>query len=94
MRASAHASLLAAARKGLRDGTISLPMPFAIVASLLVHAVVLSLTFSGAQPTPNIEDRNLEVVLVNARRERAPEQADVLAQANLDGGGPVSEQAL
>ncbi len=94
MRASAHASLLAAARKGLRDGTISLPMPFAIVASLLVHAVVLSITFSGAQPTPNIEDRNLEVVLVNARRERAPEQADVLAQANLDGGGPVSEQAL
>lgn len=94
MRASAHASLLAAARKGLRDGTLSLPMPFAIVASLLVHAVVLSITFSGAQPTPNIEDRNLEVVLVNARRERAPEQADVLAQTNLDGGGPVSEQAV
>lgn len=56
--------------------------------SLLLHLFLLSVHFG----LPEREDavlpnRALDVVLVNARHAQAPEQADVLAQANLDGGG-------
>jgi periplasmic protein TonB len=69
-----------------RDGSASLPLPFAVVVSLLLHAVVLTITFS-VTPSPRQPVQQLDVVLVNARHEKPPEQADVLAQANLDGGG-------
>jgi len=32
-------------------------------------------------------DPGLEVILVNAKHDKAPLKADALAQANLDGGG-------
>ena len=56
--------------------------------SILLHMVVLALRFSpfdlakfdrGVQP--------LEVALVNAKSQSKPARAEVLAQANLDGGG-------
>lgn len=86
----ARDSLLSRFRDGARDGGASLPLPFAIVASLLLHGTLLSLTFDTTPPPERAQVRNLEVVLVNARREQAPEQAEVLAQANLDGGSPVT----
>lgn len=54
--------------------------------SMLLHAFVLAVhfrmpDFKFARP------EGLEVVLVNARHQKAPEKADKLAQANLDGGG-------
>ena len=60
----------------------------ALVLSLAVHALVLAIHFRfpevfrrpGASPP-------LEVVLVNARTESKPVKAELLAQANLDGGG-------
>jgi len=60
----------------------------AFALSLGVHAAVLAVRFvnpealrwrSAAPP--------LEIVLVNARSERAPPNPEALAQANLDGGG-------
>ncbi|WP_332671022.1 TonB family protein [Aromatoleum sp.] len=60
----------------------------AFAASLLLHAIILSVNF--ALPKYDAErdhDSKLEVVLVNARHARAPEKAEVLAQSNLDGGG-------
>jgi protein TonB len=65
---------------------------FALGASILLHAVALSIHFKlpdiirdkyGAMP--------LEVVLVNSRTKASPVKADVLAQANLDGGGNTEE---
>src|SRR5699024_6398233 len=68
-----------------------LPFMLAFGVSVALHAMILSITFSG--DTPSLEkDRGVEVVLVNARHDRAADQADVLAQANLDGGGTTDDE--
>lgn len=60
----------------------------AVVVSLFLHALLLSIRFElPDRQQARDRDRGLEVVLVNARHARAPDQADALAQANLDGGG-------
>jgi protein TonB len=56
--------------------------------SVLAHASLLVVRFAAPdafrlQPA----DPGLEVILVNAKHERAPVKAEALAQANLDGGG-------
>jgi protein TonB len=61
---------------------------FATGVSLLAHGVLLAVTFVApknfkVEPT----DPGLEVILVNAKHDKAPLKADALAQANLDGGG-------
>lgn len=60
----------------------------AIAISLLVHGALLAIRFAPPEalrfrPT----DPGLEVILVNARHDSRPVQAQALAQANLDGGG-------
>ncbi|MDF3035215.1 MAG: tonB, partial [Paucimonas sp.] len=60
----------------------------AFVVSVAMHGLLLAVRFaapdlSKLQPT----DPALEVILVNAKHDKAPLKADVLAQANLDGGG-------
>lgn len=64
----------------------------AVVISLLLHGVALSVEFRfpAAEKSRN-RDSSLEVVLVNARHAKAPDQAETLAQANLDGGGSTDE---
>jgi periplasmic protein TonB len=60
----------------------------AIGWSVLLHMVVLAIHFSPVK-VPSF-DRNgppLEIALVNAKSESKPTKADILAQANLDGGG-------
>ena len=60
----------------------------AIGASVLVHLIVLAIHFSPFS-LKNTNDKGppLEVALVNARTIAKPTKADILAQANLDGGG-------
>jgi protein TonB len=63
-------------------------MMIAIAFSVLAHASLLAIRFAAPdafrlQPA----DPGLEVILVNAKHERAPVKAEALAQANLDGGG-------
>jgi protein TonB len=63
-------------------------MMIAITFSVLAHASLLAIRFAAPdafrlQPT----DPGLEVILVNAKHERAPVKAEALAQSNLDGGG-------
>ena len=60
----------------------------ALSASILVHAVLLAIRFRPFDPT-RLQDRTppLEVALVNAKSKSKPAVADILAQANLDGGG-------
>ena len=56
--------------------------------SVLLHLVVLALRFSPFDLAKF--DRNappLEVALVNAKSQSRPAKAEILAQANLDGGG-------
>ncbi|CAL93325.1 energy transducer TonB [Azoarcus olearius] len=84
-RAGRSATLGAIAR-----GTPLLVLAFAL--SGLLHATLLAVHFVSPPPKPT-RDRGLEVVLVNARHARAPDQAQVLAQANLDGGG-TSDKAV
>jgi protein TonB len=60
----------------------------AIGSSFFIHAVFLSFQFS---PLANVTSKplasGLEIILVNARHEKAPTKAEALAQANLSGGG-------
>ena len=60
----------------------------AVAVSVLAHAALLAVRFAAPdafrlQPA----DPGLEVILVNAKHQRAPLKAEALAQANLDGGG-------
>jgi protein TonB len=60
----------------------------AIAGSILLHAILLALRFSPLDLSAL--DRNgppLEVALVNAKSKTKPTKAEILAQANLDGGG-------
>ncbi|MCC6608493.1 MAG: energy transducer TonB [Burkholderiales bacterium] len=65
-------------------------MVAAVVVSIVVHAVALSLNFKlpgGGRLKP--QPQTLDVVLVNSKTKSAPEKPQVLAQANLDAGGNV-----
>ena len=62
-------------------------LPLTLAVSVVLHAIVLLITFAppdfpGAKFVPH-----LDVVLVNSKTAAKPVKADALAQANLDGGG-------
>lgn len=64
------------------------PLAIAIAASLLAHAALLAVRFAPPDAFRfRPADPGLEVILVNAKHDKAPTKADALAQANLDGGG-------
>jgi protein TonB len=65
----------------------------ALMASLALHGLVMSTQFTLVNPRL-FEDLNppMEVVLVNTQTRDAPLKPDVLAQANLAGGGNVDEE--
>lgn len=65
----------------------------AILISAILHVLVIfSMHFTAANPKL-FENTSppIDVVLVNAKTQAKPLQADVLAQANLDGGGNVDD---
>jgi protein TonB len=82
------------ARGGLAAGLTAPPppasgdiLPIALAVSVVLHAIVLLITFAppvfdGSKSVPH-----LDVVLVNSKTSSKPVKADALAQANLDGGG-------
>lgn len=60
----------------------------ALAVSVAAHAALLAVRFAAPDAfRQRPADPGLEVVLVNAKHDRAPLKADALAQANLDGGG-------
>ncbi len=76
----------AASRVKFFRQNFALSLAFAV--SAIVHLALLAVHFvapdlSRFQPT----DPGLEVILVNAKHDKAPLKAEALAQANLDGGG-------
>jgi len=64
----------------------------ALGLSLVAHAAMLAVRFVAPAPAPvQAADPGLEVILVNAKHNKAPLKADAVAQANLDGGGTVDK---
>jgi protein TonB len=67
-------------------------LQLALLASVLVHAAVLSVRFVDPEGFNRVfQDTPLEVILVNAKSNQAPEQAKAIAQANLAGGGEAAK---
>ena len=64
----------------------------ALGLSIVLHAVALSIHFKLPEfILDKYASQSLEVVLVNSKTRAKPTKADVLAQANLDGGGNTDE---
>lgn len=60
----------------------------ALGVSLLAHALFLTLHFVAPDwLETKLQDPGIEIVLINSKTERIPTKAEVLAQANFDGGG-------
>jgi len=51
----------------------------------------MTLHFSFPDASKAMRDKALDIILVNARSERKPSEAQALAQANLEGGGNTDE---
>jgi protein TonB len=68
---------------GTRD-----PLTVAMIASLLLHGLVMLVHFTPPKPIRvNPNDARLEVVLLNAQTRTRPMTPEVLAQVNQEGGG-------
>ncbi|MFC0254355.1 TonB family protein [Massilia consociata] len=62
----------------------------ALGVSVAAHAALLAVRFAAPEAFRHRPaDPGLEVILVNAKHANAPNKADALAQANLDGGGTL-----
>jgi len=68
------------------------PLVWALWISVLAHGVLLTLHFQPELKALKDQIPSLEVMLVNSKTKSAPEQADALAQANLDRGGNTDEK--
>lgn len=79
-----------------RPGSQTSPLFMAALGiSFLLHAVILAIQFKFPDIAQSLKkDSGLEVVLVNARHAKAPEKAEALAQANLDGGGNTDTKQM
>ena len=68
-------------------------LAYTLGASIVLHAVLLAIRF---HPFDFSKAHNsappLEIALVNAKSQSKPTKADILAQANLDGGGNTDAQ--
>jgi periplasmic protein TonB len=69
----------------------NLLIAIAIGTSLALHGVLLALHFTMPDTGKKSSDAPMEVALVNAKTKARPTKADILAQANLDGGGNTDQ---
>lgn len=63
----------------------------AIVVSLSLHGLLLSLHFAFPEASKIAREKALDIILVNARSANRPVDAQALAQANLDAGGNTDD---
>ncbi|WP_338846675.1 TonB family protein [Massilia sp. W12] len=67
-------------------------LPLALGISFAFHAMLLAIRFVAPETFQfRPADSGLEVILVNAKHDKAPKKADAIAQANLEGGGNADE---
>ncbi|MDA1118580.1 MAG: TonB family protein [Proteobacteria bacterium] len=63
-----------------------------VAASLLLHAILLSVHFKFPKELRwNSSNQTLDVILVNAKSRQRPARVDALAQVDLDGGGDTDQ---
>lgn len=63
-----------------------------LLVSLLLHGVLLTIRFVDPEGFNRFfKDTPLDVILVNAKSDQAPDKAQALAQANLAGGGDADK---
>jgi len=68
------------------------PLRLALGLSIAVHAALLTVRFVAPAAFDRIfQDTPLEVILVNAKSQAAPDKAQAIAQASLAGGGNVEK---
>lgn len=68
------------------------PLQIALGVSIALHAVLLSVRFIAPEQFNRVfEDTPLEVILVNAQTQTAPDKAQAIAQAALAGGGEAAQ---
>jgi protein TonB len=82
---------LASAKRGDRLAQNRL-VGVAVGMSILVHGVLLAVRFVVDETKQPAHSPPLEVVLVNSKSQTKPYKAQVLAQANLDGGGNTDQK--
>ena len=71
------------------------PLVWALGVSLVLHAGVLFWRWNAPEHFERVlKDSPLQVILVNARSEVEPEEAQLLAQHRLTDGGDVTEMRL
>lgn len=63
----------------------------ALTASLILHTLLLATHFTFPDYSKSMRDKALDIILVNARSDNRPNDAQALAQSNLDGGGNTDE---
>ena len=63
----------------------------AIGVSVALHFLLLALHFKFPEASRDLQEKALDIILVNAKSARKPSSAQALAQANLDGGGNTDE---
>jgi len=67
-------------------------LQLALGLSIAVHAALLTVRFVAPAAFDRIfQDTPLEVILVNAKSQAAPDKAQAIAQASLAGGGNVDK---
>jgi periplasmic protein TonB len=67
-------------------------LQWALVGSTAVHGLLLTVHFVSPQTLNRVfQDRPLDVILVNARTQEAPDKAQAIAQASLAGGGEADK---
>ncbi len=67
-------------------------LQWALIASVAVHGVLLTVRFVDPEAIHRaFKDTPLDVILVNARSNDKPVQAQAIAQANLAGGGEAAK---
>ncbi len=67
-------------------------LQFALIASVAVHAVLLTVRFVDPESFNRVfEDTPMEVILVNAKTNEKPDKAQVIAQNSLAGGGDADK---
>jgi protein TonB len=67
-------------------------LQWALFVSIAAHAGLLALRFADPAALNRVfRDTPLEVILVNAKADAAPEKAQAIAQTNLAGGGEAAQ---
>ena len=74
-----------------RMDTAERNLTLALIVSLILHAILLSIHFKLPEMLAKASEQALEVILVNSKSAAKPTKAQAKAQNNLDGGGNTED---